>query len=82
MILLSVTNASELVAAKVGKFLENLTPEKIDHSMVEALVAKEIVNSLLKEGLKGEIHIVNGLKVSEEGMSIEEGFKIRQHKSF
>ena len=82
MILLNVTNASELVASKVGKFLENLTPETIDQSMVEVLVAKEIVKNLLEEGLRGEVHIVNGLKASEEGLSIEEGFKIREHQSF
>ena len=35
MIVLKITNASELVAAKVGRFLERLTPDDLDSFTVE-----------------------------------------------
>ena len=37
MIVLKISNASEVVASKVGKFIELLTPDSIDHTTVEVL---------------------------------------------
>ena len=34
MIVLKISNASEVVASKVGKFLEFLTPDSIDHAPI------------------------------------------------
>ena len=55
MIVLKISNASELVASKVGKFLERLTPDSVDHNAVEDQVIKKMVENLAAEGLKGEI---------------------------
>ena len=41
MIVLKISNASEVVASKVGKFLELLTPDSIDHTTVEDQVIKK-----------------------------------------
>ena len=35
MIVLKISNSSEVVASKVGKFLEFLTPDNMDQSAVE-----------------------------------------------
>ena len=45
MIVLKITNASEVVASKVGKFLELLTPDSIDHSTVEDQVIKKMIEN-------------------------------------
>ena len=61
MIVLKISNSSEVVAAKVGKFLEFLTPDSIDDSAVEDQVIKKLVENLAAEGIKGEIAAVKGL---------------------
>ena len=63
MSVLKITNAPELVASKVGRFLERLTPDDLDSSTVEDQVIKKMIESLAAEGLKGEIAAVNGLAV-------------------
>ena len=55
MIVLKISNASEVVASKVGKFLELLTPDSIDHATVEDQVIKKMIENLAAEGIKGEI---------------------------
>ena len=61
MIVLKISNSSEVVAAKVGKFLEFLTPDSIDNSTVEDQVIKKLIENLAAEGIKGEIAAVKGL---------------------
>ena len=56
MIVLKISNASEVVASKVGKFLERLTPDSIDHATVEDQVIKKLIENLAAEGLS-LIHI-------------------------
>ena len=82
MILIEISNASELVAAKLGDLLERLTPDKIDHSTVEDLVVKELLANLSKEGIKGDIYTSNGIAINEKNLSIDERFKLRTHKKF
>ena len=53
MIILKITNSSELVAAKLGRFLEMLTPEMLDHNAVENELIKQLVTNLKAEGVKG-----------------------------
>ena len=60
MIVLKISNASEVVASKVGRFLERLTPDSVDQSAVEDQVIKKMVENLAAEGLKGEIAAING----------------------
>ena len=61
MIVLKISNSSEVVASKVGKFLEALTPDKVDQAAVEDQVIKKLVENLSAEGIKGEIASVNGV---------------------
>ncbi len=82
MIVLKITNASELVASKVGRFLERLTPDDLDSSTVEDQVIKKMIESLADEGLKGEIAAVNGLDIDGEQIVLNEGLKVRQQATF
>ncbi|CAI8220656.1 MULTISPECIES: hypothetical protein [Prochlorococcus] len=82
MIVLKITNASELVASKVGRFLERLTPDDLDSSTVEDQVIKKMIESLAAEGLKGEIAAVNGLDIDGEQIVLNEGLKVRQQATF
>ena len=82
MIVLKISNASELVASKVGRFLERLTPDSVDHNAVEDQVIKKMVENLAAEGLKGEIASIRGLDLNGDELSIAEGLKVRRHSSF
>ena len=68
MILLKITNASDVVASKAGKLFEKMTPEMIDQ--------------LQLEGLKGQISSVKGLDIREENLITKSSFKIRDTKTF
>ena len=82
MILLKISNSSEVVASKVGKFLEFLTPDSVDQSAVEDQVIKKLVENLAAEGIKGEIAAVHGLDISDQELNIHDGLKVRKHTSF
>ena len=82
MIVLKISNSSEVVAAKVGKFLEFLTPDSIDHAAVEDQVIKKLVENLAAEGIKGEIAAVNGLDLNGQELSFQDSMKVRKHESF
>jgi len=82
MIVLKISNASEVVASKVGRFLELLTPDSVDHAAVEDQVIKKMVENLAAEGLKGEIASINGLDINGDELLIAEGLKVRRHSSF
>ena len=82
MIVLKISNASEVVAAKVGKFLERLTPDSMDQSAVEDQVIKKLIENLSAEGLKGEIAAINGLDLDGEDLSVHKGSTVRKHSSF
>ena len=82
MIILNITNASDLIASKVGKLAERITPDFIDKTMVEEKVAKKLVENLLAEGLKGEISLVNGLEVVNEKLVINEKFTVKDQQIF
>jgi hypothetical protein len=57
MIVLKISNASEVMASKLGKFLESLTPDSLDQSTIEDIVIKKLAENLHAEGLKGEVSI-------------------------
>ena len=82
MIVLKISNASEVVAAKVGKFLERLTPDSMDQSAVEDQVIKKLIENLSAEGLKGEIAAINGLDLDGEDLSVHKGLTVRKHSAF
>ena len=82
MIVLKISNSSEVVAAKVGKFFEFLTPDSIDNSTVEDQVIKKLIENLAAEGIKGEIAAVKGLELEGANLSLQDGMKVRKHESF
>ena len=82
MIVLKISNSSEVVASKVGKLFEVLTPDKVDLAAVEAQVIKKLVENLSAEGIKGEIASVNGVDIEGSKLSIQDGLKVRKHTSF
>lgn len=86
MIVLKITNSSELVASKIGKFLESLTPDGFDASTVEDIVLRKLVENLAAEGLEGEVASVQGLDLDTRGGRAELVFqnkmKVRQHQTF
>ena len=82
MILLKITNASDVVASKAGKFVEKMTPDTIDQKLVESQVMQQMIEQLQLEGLKGEISSVKGLDVVEDSLLTKSSFKIRSSKSF
>ncbi|MED5320787.1 MAG: hypothetical protein VYC94_04315 [Cyanobacteriota bacterium] len=82
MIVLKISNASEVVASKVGKFLELLTPDSIDHATVEDQVIKKMIENLAAEGIKGEIAAINGLELDGQNLSVHKGLNVRKHAVF
>ena len=82
MILLKITNASDVVASKAGKLFEKMTPEMIDQKLVESQVIQQMIDQLKLEGLKGQISIVKGLDLDEDTLVTKSGFKVRSNKTF
>ena len=82
MIVLKISNASEIVASKVGKFLERLTPDSIDLATVEDQIIKKLIENLAAEGIKGEIAAVQGVELEGQDLTVREGLKVRKHADF
>jgi len=82
MIVLKISNASEVVASKLGRFLERLTPDSIDHNAVEDQVIKKLIENLALEGIKGEIAAVQGIDLDGDQLSLHDGLKVRKQSSF
>ena len=76
MIVLKISNSSEVVASKVGKFLEFLTPDSMDQSTVEDQVIKKLVENLAAEGIKGEIAAVQGIELEGQDLKLHDGMKV------
>tara|TARA_Y100001933_G_scaffold193713_1_gene193686 strand:- start:56 stop:304 length:249 start_codon:yes stop_codon:yes gene_type:complete len=82
MILLKITNASDVVASKAGKLFEKMTPEMIDQKLVESQVIQQMIEQLQLEGLKGQISIVKGLDINADNLITKSSFKIRSTRTF
>ena len=82
MILLKITNASDVVASKAGKLFEKITPEMIDQNLVESQVIQQMIEQLQLEGLKGQISSVKGIDISEDTLVTKSSFKVRSTKDF
>lgn len=82
MLVLKITNASEVVAAKVGKLIEALTPDLLDQSTVEDVLIKELIKNLAAEGLKGEVAAVRGLDLQDSNLVVGDGLHVRRHEHF
>ena len=82
MILLEITNASDVVASKAGRLFEKMTPEMIDQKLVESQVIQQMIEQLQLEGLKGHISSVKGLDLIDDTLITKSSFKIRSTKTF
>ena len=86
MIVLKITNSSEFLASKIGKFLESLTPDGFDATTVEDILLRKLIENLAAEGLRGEVAAVQGLDLESEANSTElvlrESMRIRHHERF
>ena len=82
MILLKITNASDVVASKAGKLFEKMTPDQIDQKLVESQVIQQMIEQLQLEGLKGQISSVKGLDLHEDTLITHSSFKVRATKNF
>tara|TARA_Y100001968_G_scaffold305148_1_gene320770 strand:+ start:312 stop:560 length:249 start_codon:yes stop_codon:yes gene_type:complete len=82
MILLKITNASDVVASKAGKLFEKMTPDMIDQKLVESQVVQQMIDQLQLEGLEGQISSVKGLEIIEDTLITKSSFKIRSTKTF
>jgi hypothetical protein len=82
MIVLKISNASEVVASKLGKFLESLTPDSLDQSTIEDVLLKKLVQNLQAEGLKGEVASVRGLDLDGKEVVVHDGLHVRRHQAF
>ena len=82
MILLKITNASDVVASKAGKLFEKMTPEMIDQKLVESQVIQQMIDQLQLEWLEGQISSVKGLDICDDTLITKSSFKIRTTKTF
>ena len=82
MILLKITNSSELVASKIGQVIERLTPDSMDENLVEEIVMKRMVETLSSEGLAGEISLINGIEIDKNKLVLNDQFKVSEHSKF
>ena len=81
MIVLKITNASDVVAANIGKFLERLTPDSFDQSKIEDIVIDRLVENLKAEGIKGEVAAFKGLDLEDDDLVIHDHLKLRRRKT-
>ncbi len=82
MIVLKISNASEIIASKMGKFLERLTPEGFDEAAIEDVLLKKLIENLQTEGLKGEVASVKGLDLEGKHLVVQDGMHLRRHDTF
>ena len=82
MILVKITNSTEVVASKTHKLFAKVTPENIDENLVESEVIKQMGSDLASFGLKGEISIVKGIDVKDETLVTKKGFLVKKTQKF
>ncbi|MFM7311757.1 MAG: hypothetical protein ACKO0M_01085 [Cyanobium sp.] len=82
MIVLKITNASEVMASKLGKFFESLTPDSFDQTMVEDEVIKALIDNLSREGIKGEVAAVRGVDLRDRDLVLQDRSHVRSLQSF
>jgi hypothetical protein len=49
MIVIKISNASDVVAAKMGRFLESFTPDQFDRDKVEDVLIAKLIEELALE---------------------------------
>ena len=82
MIVIKISNASDVVAAKMGRFLESLTPDQFDRDKVEDVLITKLIEQLALEGISGEVAAVRGMTMEATQLLIEERLHVRHHEFF
>jgi hypothetical protein len=82
MIVLKISNPSEVVASKVGRMLERLTPDHVDLNTVEDIVVRRLIENLEAEGIRGEVATVRGLDMENSGLVLQDHLHVRRHQTF
>ena len=82
MILVKITNSTEVVASKTHKLFAKVTPENIDVNLVESEVLKQMGSDLASFGLKGQISIVQGIDVTRDSLVTKKGFLVKKTQQF
>jgi hypothetical protein len=86
MIVLKISNSSEFLASKMGRFLQSLTSEGFDITTVEDVIMRKLIENLAAEGLRGEVATVHGvdLEAREGGQElvVHERMRIRHYEQF
>jgi hypothetical protein len=78
MIVIKVSNSSDVVASRIGRFLADLTPSGFDQNKVEDELMKQLVEQMAAQGLQGEVAAVKGIDLHKETLRFEEKVKIRR----
>jgi hypothetical protein len=71
-----------VLASKVGKFLESLTPDGFDQVTVEDIVIRKLIENLAAEGLRGEVAAVSGLDLNGQELVIQKQMHVRSNRPF
>ncbi len=82
MLIVKITNSTDVVASKTHKLFAKMTPEKTDLNLVEAAVIKQMSEDLAAEGLAGEISIVKGIDVQDSSLITKKGFLVKETRPF
>ncbi len=82
MIVIKITNSSEVVASKIGKFLESLTPDGMDEVTIEDIVVRKLVQNLTEQGIRGEVAMVRGMDLQGSSLVINDPMQVRRHQQF
>lgn len=79
MIVIKVSNCSDVVASRIGRFLADLTPSGFDQNKVEDELMKQLVDQMAAQGLQGEVAVVRGIDLHKKTLTIDEQVRIRRH---
>ncbi|MEB3169383.1 MAG: hypothetical protein VKK97_11725 [Synechococcaceae cyanobacterium] len=82
MIVLKVTNSSEFLASKVGRFLARMTPESVETHAIEAVLINKLMENLAAEGLSGVVASVHGLDFDGTKLVLEDRLHVQSHHKF
>ncbi|MFO8237363.1 MAG: hypothetical protein R6U00_03725 [Prochlorococcaceae cyanobacterium] len=79
MIVIKVTNASDVVASRIGRFLADLTPSGFDQNKVEEELIKQLVEQLRARGFQGEVASVQGMDLHNQTITVDNTVQVRRH---
>jgi hypothetical protein len=80
MIVIKVSNPSDVVASRIGRFLADLTPSGFDQNKVEDELMKQLVEQMAAQGLQGEVASVKGLDLHNKTLQVKNDLQVRRHR--